>query len=324
MDNEKSVLTIATSKKIYVDMACNLAMSFLLWNDKSSIKFFLVTDSPQFIPQKLKQKINIIQIAEGEAGKGFSSKLSIDRFSQSNQTLFIDADCLVYGNLNPVFDSFKGHQVSVIGDNRYNGKNVGFCKDIEEVMANTGIQYFPLLCGSIYYFLKGEITTRIFNHARSLLGSYSDIGLVELRNKENEEPLMAIAMSKFDQNPIKDTGLIKADRMFYEFLHTNVLSGKAKLWNDKNIPVPEYSTLILSRPLIVHFNASHTESFEYQSEVIRLRNFFLLNWSRNTTNFYVYLTVIIPGKVIIMVKKTFRPLFNVLFGYRKITESKRI
>ncbi len=305
-------------------MACNLAMSFLLWNDTASIKFFLVTDCPQFIPLKLKDKIDVVSIAPGSLGEGFSTKLHMDKFAYTRQTMFIDADCLVYQNLAAAFNTFEGHAVSVIGYKRYAGKDIGFCKDIATVMANTGISYFPLLCGSVYYFEKGQLVTDIFNYARSLLKLYHKIGLVSLRNKENEEPLIAIAMAQFNQQPVNDTGLIKADRMFYEFLDTNVIEGKARLWNKEKIPVPEYSELKLATPAIVHFNAYYAELYEYGSEVMRLKQVFLANKSVAMANIYAGALSVIPGKLKKSTKNLFRPLYQAVFGYRKIKLLKRM
>jgi hypothetical protein len=320
---EKSVLTIATSKKIYVEMACNLAMSFLLWNDVADIAFGLVTDCPELIPQKIQEKIRVIRVSPDELGDGFSSKLSMEQFSFTKRTLFIDADCLVYGDLKPAFQVFDGHKVSAIGYKRYKGEDIGFCKDIAQVIANTGIRYFPLICGSVYYFEKSEAASKIFSTAKSLLRSYQEIGLVKLRDKANEEPLLAISMAKFDQNPIEDTGLIKADRMFYEFLDTNVIEGKATLWNDKKIPVPEYSMLKLASPAIVHFNASYAELFEYKSEVIRLKKVYLENWSIGTANIFAGLMSVVPGSLSKKTKDIFRPMYRKLFGHRKVQVSKR-
>jgi hypothetical protein len=321
---EKSVITIATNKKMYVDMACNLAMSFLLWNDVNSIHFFLVTDCPQFIPEKLRNRIEIIVVSPGELGDGFSTKLHMDKFAYAKQTLFIDADCLVYANLEPAFNEFKGHEVSVIGYNRYEGKDIGFCKDIALVIADTGISYFPLLCGSVYYFEKGEMANNIFDYARSLLKSYHDIGLISLRNKENEEPLIAISMAKFNQLPVNDTGLIKADKMFYEFLDTNVIEGKARLWNTDRIPIPEYSKLKSASPLIVHFNAYYAEMFEYKAEVIRLKQVFLGNKSIAFANLYAAILSIAPGKSIKAFKNLLRPFYRSIFGYRNAKSLKRM
>jgi hypothetical protein len=321
---EKSVITIATNKKVFVDMACTLAMSFLLWNDTASIKFFLITDLPQFIPQKLKDKIDVVEVSPNELGEGFSTKLHMDQFAYTKQTLFIDADCLVYASLETVFDRFKGHHLSAIGYNRYEGENIGFCKDIALVRDRTAISYFPLLCGSLYYFEKGETLKNIFDYARSLLHSYHKIGLISLRDKENEEPLLAIAMAKFNQQPVNDTGLIKADRMFYKFLDANVIEGRARLWNNAEIPMPEYSKLKLALPAIVHFNGYYAELFEYGSEAIRLKKKFLKNKSIAVANSYATILSVLPGQSIQTLKNLLRPLYRLILGHRKIKSLKRM
>jgi len=321
---DRGVLTIAGGKKLYIDMACNLAMSFLLWNRDSGIRFFLVTDHPEYVPEKLKTEITIVEKTPEELNKGFSSKLQIGDFLQTRQTLFIDADCLVYGDLNGVFSLFEGRSLSVIGYNRTEGIDTGFCRDIKSVMAKTGIDYYTMLCGSVYYVEKGEIADKAFDYANGLLPSYDDIGLIRLRNRENEEPLIAIAMAKFQQQPLADTGLVKADRMYYDHLQSNILSGYARLWSDKEPPVPVYSTLMESKPLIVHFNASYSETFEYKSEVVRVRKVYLGGWSKAAVNAYASLTQVWPGKLAKGTKNLLRPLYNLLFGYRKIKPSERI
>jgi hypothetical protein len=321
---DRAVITIATSKQLYVDMACNLAMSFLLWNDTRAIQFLLVTDCPEFIPPKIKDRITVIQVQPGELGEGFSSKLHMYNLSTAAQTLFIDADCLVYGNLEPAFDTFKNHEVSVIGYNRTEGKDVGFCTDIASVLSNTGTTYFPLLCGSVYYFEKSDTAQSVFDTASDLLPQYHQIGLVSLRDKENEEPLIAIAMAKHNQQPVNDTGLLKADRMFYQFIDTNVIEGKARLWNTDTIPVPEYANLKLALPLIVHFNAAYAEIFEYKSEVIRLKKVFMDGSSKAVANCYAAGLSVVPGKLKKVAKDMFRPVYNAVFGYREVKTSNRI
>jgi len=322
--NDRSVLTIAGGKKIYIDMACNLAMSFLFWNSNSEIKFYLVTDRADYIPTGLKSKINIIEKSTDELNKGFSSKLQIADFLQTQQTLFIDADCLVYGDLSSVFNTFEGHLLSVIGYNRTAGINTGFCNDISQVLAKTDTSYYPMLCGSVYYVENVETARKAFQYANSLLKSYDDLGLIRLRNRENEEPLIALAMAKFGQNPVNDTGFIKADRMYYDHLSSNILLGKAKLWSDVQPPVPEYSTLMESQPLIVHFNASYTETFEYKAEVIRIRKKYLYKWPVSLANLYAKILFVAPGKFALNAKNLLRPLYHRLFGYRKVPLSQRI
>jgi len=321
---EKSIITIAVGKKTYIDMACNLAMSFLLWNNDNKIDFYLFTDNPQFISNKLKSKINVVDISDKKLQNGFASKLYMAQLTNAEKTLFIDADCLIYGNLLPVFETFNGYEVTAIGHKLTEGKDIGFCHDVSQLLANTGIPYFPLICGSVYYFQKSDLSDKIFNYAISQLKVYKEIGLIPLRDKENEEPLIAISMAKFNQNPVEDTGKIKADRMFYDHLKTNIISGRAKLWNTNNPPVPEYSTLKLSQPLIVHFNNHFTESYEYKSEIIRLKMYYLENRGKFVANISAYIASVLPGKLKLYIKNLLRPVYVQLFGNRKIKKINRL
>src|SRR4051794_21955005 len=111
----RNIITIATGKKLYVDFAVNLARSFFWWHPHTSIKFFIVTDRKEFIPEEILEKVNLISIKPGELGEGFSSKLYLDKLAPEGQTLFIDSDCLIFGCLDRVFDKFLNHSVSVIG-----------------------------------------------------------------------------------------------------------------------------------------------------------------------------------------------------------------
>lgn len=323
MDKEKGILTIATGKKIYVDMACNLARSFLLWNKGGSIRFQLVTDLPEFVPSTLKKEIDLIFIEPGAVGPGFTSKLKMAELTLTAKTLFIDADCLIYGDLEKVFEKFGGHDFSVIGHLIYSGKKKGFCEDVEDILRRQEIPYFPLLCGSVYYLEKGPVTKNIFNYANDLVREYDNLGLIRLRNRENEEPLLAISMAKYKQTPIQDDGSVKADRMFYEFLRSNVLQGTARLWNQSTTPFPDYSQRRDSEPLIVHFNDTAANSYEYRSEIIRL-GMAERKWNKSLIDLYVNLTCILPGRMKLNLKSFLRPFYRSLFGIRNIKLSERI
>jgi hypothetical protein len=309
----KSVLTIATGKKIYIDMACNLALSFLLWNKDNGIEFYLVTDSASLIPKKVKEKIQIIEIDTNEFDTGFAIKLHLDKFIKTTHTLFIDCDCLVYGNLASVFDKFEGKSVSTIGKNELEGDFFG---DILSIRSQFELNYLPKFVGAIYYI-------KIFQFARKLKPDYDKIGLIRLRKKENEEPLMAIAMAKYLQKSIDDDGSIKADRMFYMHLKSNVINPNAYLWNTSYLPVPDYCTLYSSIPKIIHFNASFTENYEYRAEVTRLYLQYNVIEMKFLNNLIAKVFILIPGIIKQNLINYLRPFYHSLFGIRKIKQTTR-
>lgn len=322
MSGDKCVLTIAAGKDFFLDMACNLARSFLLWNENTGIRFSLVTDMPHAVPENLKKRIDIIYVEPSIIGQGFSSKLKMNNYSNCSKTLFIDADCIVYGDLSKVFDAFGDADFSVIGHTITSGTDMGFCKDVQSVMHKTGINYFPMLCGSIYFFSNTNISQSVFEFAKQMVDKYDETGLIRLRGRENEEPLLAIAMSKFKQLPIADDGSIKADRMFYKTLSADVMKGITVLNNDNNFPYPSYCTLKEARPLIIHFAAYFSELYEYKQEVFKLK--------MKEKKIPVILTQLIagmyytiPGKFSEAFKIAFRSVYRKIFGVRNIKASKR-
>lgn len=63
---QKAAITIATGKRVYLDMALELARSFLFWNRSGTILFCIVTDLAFDLPPSL-SGIRIIQVASGDA-----------------------------------------------------------------------------------------------------------------------------------------------------------------------------------------------------------------------------------------------------------------
>ncbi len=325
---KKTVFTIAAGKDVYLKYACNLAMSFLFWNKNTDIEFVLITDLSAPVPAQLKEQIKVFSLPAKSIGDGFSSKLILDRFLSEGQNLFIDADCLIYGDLNPIFQVFKGKPVSVIGHTITEGLDVGFCKNVSYLLERLQLSYYPIFCGSIYYFEKSEKLGEFFNYIKTLLGQYDDLGLTRLRGKENEEPLIAIAMSKFEFQPVPDKGTVKADRMFFNYNRKNVLSGAAHLWNDDSIPSPEYSKLTVSYPVIIHYNNRFTENYEYNSDAMRLKLVVLNQWMKTPANLVVSLFFDYPVAILermkFQLKSVLRPLAHKILGVRAVKTSNRV
>ncbi|HEY4194334.1 MAG TPA: hypothetical protein VGM63_02285 [Mucilaginibacter sp.] len=319
----KYVLTIGTGKKLYVDLAVNLARSFLHWHTDSTIVFQLVTDQPQFIPADLINKIQIITVKPGELGLGFSTKLHLDKLASEGQTLFIDSDCLVFENLDGLFSRFKGHAVSVAGNYIANGEWFG---DIRSICDKFNIPHIPQFNGGLYYLEKGEKATEVYTTARKLEEQYDEIGFVRLRNRPNDELLMALAMQLHGQTPVIDDGTIMSDpqacRGGYKI---DVISGRRLMINPKaphRLHQNWYPFHKVS-PAIVHFLGYYTLHYPYKKEVYRL-----IKSSGRQLNILSELkavfTIQYPEQIKNVFKNLFRPVYHLLFGHRKIEQSERV
>lgn len=324
MENEidKAVLTIATGKQIYIQMAINLARSFKLFHKGSDIQFFIATDQKDLIPTDLSD-IKVIELQPGQLGHGFSPKLHLDKIAPATHTLFVDSDCLCFGSLDSVFDRFSGNAVSVIGKKLFEGEFFG---DIKSVRKQFDLPYLPFFVGGIYYIEKGDISTRVYSAARDLERQYDEIGLIRLRGRPNEEPLMAIGMAMYGQSPIEEDGSIKAEPMFYPSgVSVNVFTGKTLL---KNSPShSSYSTvwgLEEAKPLLVHFHCVHAKRSPYTRECFALKKVCQYGWNPSIARLYAYLKLSLPQKASDAFKDTLRPLYRKLFGTRRIRPSERI
>ncbi|QKJ30443.1 hypothetical protein HQ865_11975 [Mucilaginibacter mali] len=324
MTDKRYVLTIATGKKLYLDMAVTLARSFYLWHHDSSITFQLVTDLPDdHIAADIKPKIEVINVKPGELGEGFSPKLHLDKLAGNGQTLFVDSDCIIYSNLSPVFDKFKGHSVSVTGNYISNGEWFG---DIAAVCRRFNVPHLPKFNGGIYYLENGPAAVKVYQTARDLEKQYDEIGFVRLRNRPNDEVLMALAMELNGQKPIPDDGSILAEFVnFKSGIKSRLLKGQAELYNKPGHPLYQQQWhLTRAQPAIVHYLGHHNQKIPYIKESLLLSYLFknkLPVWLARLITFF---RVTIPFKTVTVLKNIFRPVYHSLFGARAIKKSERI
>lgn len=323
MASDRAVLTIATGKPVYLDLAINLARSFFLWNKETGIAFQLATDMGDQIPGDLKDKIQVISIKSGEYGKAFSPKLFLDKLAVSDKTLFIDSDCLVFGNLEKVFERFGGHAVSVIGGYINSGEWFG---DITAICKKFDIPHMPKFNGGIYYLEKGETADKVYESAREFEKQYDKIGFVRLRNSPNDEVLMSLAMQLHGQTPVHDDGTVLSDPQACQGGYDiDVMKGKRRLINP---PKPhqlhqDWYPFTEVSPLVVHLLGSYTHDYPYKREVFKLQKA-VGRQSAVLTNFIAFGKIEAPARVKNFLKSTFRPIYRLLFGVRKVQASDRI
>jgi hypothetical protein len=304
-------------------MAVMLARSFLLWNSGNGIEFNIVTDQPQFIPDDVKQKVNVNAIADGVLPPGFSSKLYLDELASEGQTLFIDSDCLIFADLSSLFERFRGKAVSVVGGYISDGEWFG---DIASVCKKFHLSRIPKFNGGLYYLEKGDLATAVFNTARELEKSYDDIGFTRLRDRPNDEVLMAVAMQLHHQKPLDDDGTVMSDPQACPGkYHIDIISGKRLLINPPP-PHPQHQAWYPFEkvsPVIVHFLGYYTQHYPYRREVYRLQKNSngKLNW---LAELGAKFNVEYPERLKMGLKNTLRPLYHSLFGPRKIKTSQRI
>jgi len=320
---KRNILTIATGKEVYINLALNLYLSFARWHTNSDVSFYLVTDREDLVPDKYKSKLNILSYPEGSIGKGFYPKISLDRFIPEGQTIFIDSDCLIFENIEWIFEQFKGRAVSVIGSYITEGEWFGNIKNICEKL---GIDRLPKFNGGVYYLEKGDLVSRVYETAREIEKKYDEIGFVRFRGHPADELIMASAMALNEQHPIPDDSRIMSDLQACPGkYHINVISGDRYL-NNPPAPHPLHQAWYPFKkvqPAIVHFLGYYTERYPYQRETFRLNKY--LNKELNLiTELKAKINIEYPARIKSALKNTLRPIYHSIFGFRKVKATERI
>jgi len=318
----RNVLTIATGKRIYLNLAINLFKSFKLHHVGDSIEFFLVTDLFEVYSLIDDPLLNVIFIDSNSVGTAFSSKLYLDKLIPDGSTLFIDSDCLIYGNLNIVFTQFEGRAVSVVGSFISHGEWFG---DFGKILKQFKLNKSPKFNGGLYYIEKSEIAINVYEKAREIERKYDEIGFKRLRNKPNDEVIMSIAMALYDLNPLHDDGSILGDLFSCQgAYYTNVVRSKARLSNPQIGMLGHQSWYPFEsiNPIIVHFLSDHPNDWQYKIDVYRLENYF-----RHFPNFVFeiigFFKFRFPQQFLMNFKILLRPLYVYILGNRKIKKSER-
>lgn len=321
MISKRAVFTIAVGNPVYLQMAFALARSFRLWHRHSDIHFFLATDAArESLPRDL-EALEIISLAPGQYGEGFSPKLHLDQLAPAEHSLFVDADCLCVGSLEKVFEIFQGRPVSVIGREISKGEWFG---DVMSVCHRFTLSALPRFNGGLYYLEQGEACSRVYQTARELEPRYDEIGFTRLRGHANDELLVSLAMALHAQKPIPDKGDIMNSLLAGPGgVEIDVFNGNALLKNPKTHPNhnPWYQMEEM-RPKIVHFLGTDISTYPYRREVIRLQMVCEKKWPLFAASLWASIVFSWPWKFRQTVKYYLRPLYRVFFGNRKVKSAR--
>lgn len=287
MKEKKGILIIAQGHQRYINMAKNVAMSYKLTN--KTIPIALVTDSTD--PQ-LKDLYDYIVPINPEWGKGLIQKIYMDQYSIFEETLYIDVDCLIIRNIDFLWQLFENSNVSVIGRKVLEGSLFGM--SVQEARQKLKLDYLITFNGGVYYFKNTDKSKNIFDKARELVDMYDKLGIARHRGQINEEPLMSLAISFGNEEPVDDNkkgmytpvgqkGVFKMD----------ALKGYCQF----------YKNGIKVEPAIMHFGGGYPEAFHYKREVLKIK--------------LVYTYKLPPALVSFLINFIFNPSYIIyVFGYR--------
>ena len=133
---------------------------------------------------------------------GFQHKLYLDYYSPFKNTLFLDADVLIFRDLRHILDKWQGHSYAARGIYVETGYS-SFGLDRALVLKKINKKRLVCLGGAGHAYFEKPDCAEIFNLARSIMKNY-----VHYANKCKfaDEDIMGIAMTMLNLPPMDNKG----------------------------------------------------------------------------------------------------------------------
>lgn len=185
----RGFVTIATGNEKYYELAHNLLLSYRKYASDCT-PFALICD--RHTPEtKSFDQVIIMQ----EPNYSYMDKLLLYRYSPFDETIFIDADSLILGDLRGLWGDFSdADDVSCYGCTYPLESDRAWFSYEGTGKYKASIKYLVDLHGGIYYFRKSDRCTAIFETAIELAEQYHQYSFRHFEQPA-DEPVMAMSLA---------------------------------------------------------------------------------------------------------------------------------
>lgn len=248
----KGFVTIATGKEQYYEIARNLLRSYR-FTTKEHLPFALLCDTEN----EYTKEFDDVRIFP-DPKRAYLDKLNMFDLLPYDINVFIDADCLCFGDINRLFDIFQKAddfccygRVLPLEDKtgwfEYENLNEDLQKQIDYVVG---------LHGGIYYMRKTEKCKKVLADAKAFSENYTDYKFKGKFETPGDEPVVALSMAVNGCKPIPHDFSSIVCWWEHENLFQLDITNKIALCNPLN-----------TKTDIVHWGTRFTKSIPYCREV---------------------------------------------------------
>lgn len=198
MSQTKGFVTIATGKEQYYEIAKNLLHSYR-FTTKEPLPFAILCDAEN---EYTKEFVDV-RIYPNPT-RSYLDKLEMFDYLPYDINIFIDADCLVFNDINRLFDIFENAddfccygRVLPLDD-----KTGWFEYDNLNDDLKNQIDYVVGLHGGVYYMRRTEKTKKVLDDAKTFSKNYLDYKFKGKFQTPGDEPVVALSMAINGCKPI--------------------------------------------------------------------------------------------------------------------------
>lgn len=190
-------ITIATGDEQYYRMAVNLLCSYRYFTG-SALPFAVLADREN----EYTAEFDDVRLFP-EARRNYLDKLGMFDLLPYDVNIFIDADCLAYGDLNVLFDVFdSADDFSCFGRVLPLDDKTGWFEYENLGELRPRVTNVIGLHGGIYYMRRTEKCREVFDTAMSLVPDYAKYKFKGRFATPGDEPLIALGMALCGCRPI--------------------------------------------------------------------------------------------------------------------------
>lgn len=190
-------ITIATGDEQYYSMAANLVRSYRLFS-AAPLPFAILSDRENAFTAEF-DDVRIFP----QVHRNYLDKLEMFDLLPYDVNIFIDADCLAYGELNELFEVFAdADDFSCFGRVLPLDDRTGWFEYDQLGELQSQVSYVVGLHGGIYYMRKTELCRAVLQTAQELVPHYAEYGFKGNFATPGDEPLVALSMALHQCRPI--------------------------------------------------------------------------------------------------------------------------
>lgn len=186
----RGFITIATGSDLYYQFAKNLLLSYRLRCDHP-FPFAIMCDRENEYTA-LFDKTIVFQKTE----RAFFDKFELLKLAPYDETIFIDADCLAYRDLNEFWDFFEGaSDFSASGTNFPLDSTAGLFQINEIGDYRERIDCKPLIHGGLYFIRRGTVCDAVYEDCQNIIRHYDEFCWPDYCAPFADEPVLCLAMA---------------------------------------------------------------------------------------------------------------------------------
>ena len=283
----RGFVTIATGKEKYYQLAHTLVLSYKQ-TSKAPMPFALICDRENEYTAAFDDIVHL-----QNPTFSYLDKIELLKITPYDETIFIDADCIAFGDLNRYWDYFDGAtDVSCFGGILpMDSKDGWFYQDTIGDYANQ-VSYIPHFHGGVYFIRRGDLCDKIYEDCMQIKADYSNYRFAYFK-KPADEPIIALSMALHNCKPVKRHPECCA---YFPSIHKTLVTDYFK--NKCQITVDGKR----ENALLVHYATRHTTlpTYTIAKEMVLFLHKTKRTWNPAETIFYktlCYLRFVFIGLV---------------------------